>query len=42
MNGEDLKTLRLIEQAWKDIEKGRCNIATPNNFFKELAKWKNK
>jgi AbrB family looped-hinge helix DNA binding protein len=40
MNAEDLKTLKLIEEAWEDMEKGRYKSATPDNFFKELAKWK--
>lgn len=37
---EDLKTLKLIEEAWEDIEKGRFKRASPEKFFKELAKWK--
>jgi len=40
MKPEDLKTLKLIEEAWKDIEEGRYKSATPDRFFKELAKWK--
>lgn len=40
MKAEDLKTLKLIEEAWKDIEEGRYKRATPDEFFKELAKWK--
>ena len=37
---EDLTTLKLIEEAWNDIEKCRFKIAAPEKFFKELAKWK--
>jgi len=40
MTAEDLKTLKSIEEAWEDIEKGRYKIATPDEFFKELEKWK--
>ena len=40
MKPEDLKTLKLIEEAWKDIEEGRYKVATVDNFFKEMAKWK--
>jgi AbrB family looped-hinge helix DNA binding protein len=40
MTDEDLKTLKLIEEAWNDIEKGRYKSATPDKFFKELEKWK--
>jgi AbrB family looped-hinge helix DNA binding protein len=37
---EDLKTLKLIEEAWEDMEKGKYRVATVDNFFKEMAKWK--
>lgn len=40
MKPEDLRTLKLIEEAWKDIEEGRYKVATPDEFFKELDKWK--
>ena len=40
MNAGDLKTLKLIEEAWKDIEEGRYKSATPDEFFNELTKWK--
>ena len=40
IKAEDLRTLKLIEEAWEDIEKGRFKRATPEAFFKELAKWK--
>jgi len=37
---EDLRTLKLLEEAWEDIEKGRYRVASVDEFFKELAKWK--
>jgi len=40
MTADDLKTLKSIEEAWKDKEEGRYKIATPDEFFKELEKWK--
>jgi hypothetical protein len=40
INQKDLKTLKLIEQAWEDIEKGRFKRAPPKKFFKELANLK--
>jgi len=40
MKPEDLKTLKLIEEAWEDIEKGKYKKATPEKFFEELNKWK--
>ena len=36
---EDLKTLKLIEEAWKDIENGRYKVYPVGEFFKELKKW---
>jgi AbrB family looped-hinge helix DNA binding protein len=40
MREEDLKTLKLIEEAWQDIEEGRFRTGSPEKFFKELGKWK--
>jgi len=40
IKAEDLKTLKLIEEAWDDIEQGRYKRSTPEIFFKEMAKWK--
>lgn len=40
MKSGDLMTLKLIEEAWEDIEKGRYKRATPERFFEELARWK--
>lgn len=40
LQAENLRTLKLIEEAWEDIEKGRFKRASPEKFFKELAKWK--
>jgi AbrB family looped-hinge helix DNA binding protein len=37
---EDLKTLKLIEEAWQDIEEGKFKTGSPEKFFKELKKWK--
>jgi AbrB family looped-hinge helix DNA binding protein len=40
MKAEDLRTLKLLEEAWDDIAKGRYKVATVDDFFKEMAKWK--
>ena len=40
MKPEDLRTLKMIEEAWDDIEKGRFRKAPPKEFLRELAKWK--
>lgn len=39
MKPEDLKTLKSIEEAWADIEKGRYKARDKETFFKELKKW---
>lgn len=39
LSANDLKTLRLVEEAWKDIEKGRYAVRSKEAFFKELKKW---
>ena len=39
IKAEDLKTLKLIEEAWEDIEKGRYKVYSKEAFFKKLKKW---
>ena len=39
MKPEDLKTLKIIQEAWDDIEKGRYKAYSVKDFFKELKKW---
>jgi AbrB family looped-hinge helix DNA binding protein len=39
MKPEDLKALKLIEEAWKDIEEGRYKVYSKKAFFKEFKKW---
>lgn len=36
---EDLKTLKLIEEAWQDIEAGRYKVYSKEAFLKEFKKW---
>lgn len=36
---EDLRTLKVIEEAWQDIERGRYKIYPKKAFFKEFKKW---
>ncbi len=36
---EDLKTSRSVEEDWKDIEKGKYKVLSPNAFSRELVKW---
>jgi len=36
---KDLKSLRLVEEAWRDIEEGRYNVRSKEAFFKELKEW---
>lgn len=39
LSAEDLKSLRLVEEAWKDIEEGRYSVRSKEAFFKELKEW---
>ena len=36
---EDRETIRLVEEAWEDIEKGRYKIRSKEALFTELKKW---
>lgn len=36
---QDLRTLKLIEKTWQDIERGRYKIYPKKAFFKEFKKW---
>ena len=35
----DMKTLKAVEEAWKDIENGRYKAYGKADISKELAKW---
>ncbi len=35
----DMKTLKLVEEAWKDLEAGRYKTYSKSEFFKEFSKW---
>ena len=39
LSAEDLKTLKLVEEAWKDVEKGRFSVREKEAFFEELKRW---
>ena len=39
LSAEDLKSLRLVEEAWRDIEEGRYGVRSKEAFFKELKDW---
>ena len=39
LSAEDLKTLKLVEEAWKDIESGSYKVREKEAFFKELKGW---
>ena len=39
MTDEDRKTMKRVEEAWKDIEEGRYSIVSREAFFKELKDW---
>ena len=35
----DMKTLKLIEEAWKDLDKGNFKVRSKEDFFKEYREW---
>ncbi len=35
----DMKTLRLIEEAWKDIDRGNYKVRSKDDFLKEFEEW---
>ncbi len=39
LSAEDLKSLKLVEEAWKDLEEGRYSVRSKEAFFKELKEW---
>ena len=39
LTANDLKTLKLVDEAWKDIEKGKFQVRSKDAFFKELNEW---
>ena len=39
LSDADLKSMKLVEEAWKDIEGGRYGVLSKEAFFKELKEW---
>ncbi len=39
LSAEDLKSMKLVEEAWKDIKEGRYGALSKEAFFKELKEW---
>ncbi|MHB1813048.1 MAG: AbrB/MazE/SpoVT family DNA-binding domain-containing protein [Thermoplasmataceae archaeon] len=36
---EDMKTLKLVKEAWKNLDKGSYKVRSRDDFFKELEEW---
>ena len=36
---EDMQTLKLVEEAWEDIEKGRYKTASLQEFLRQAREW---
>lgn len=36
---EDLKTLKLVEEAWKEIEEGKSRTMEKEKFLEEIKRW---
>jgi AbrB family looped-hinge helix DNA binding protein len=39
LSADDLGSLKLVEEAWKDIEEGRFSVRSKEAFFAELKEW---
>ena len=39
LSEQDLKSLKLIEEAWNDIEQGRYRVMSKLSFLNELKEW---
>ena len=39
ISSKDMMTLKLIEEAWEDIDKGKYKVRSKNEFFKEFREW---
>jgi len=39
LSEQDLKSLKLVEEAWKDVEQGRYRVMSKKAFLNELKKW---
>ena len=39
LSAQDLKSMKLVEEAWKDIEEGRYGVLSKEAFFNELKEW---
>ncbi len=39
LSAEDLRSMKLVEEAWKDVEEGRYGVLSKEAFFKELKDW---
>ena len=39
ISSADMKTLKLIEEAWKDLDKGNYKVRSKEDFFKEYREW---
>jgi AbrB family looped-hinge helix DNA binding protein len=39
ISSADMKSLKLIEEAWKDLDKGNYKVRSKEDFFKEYREW---
>jgi len=39
ISSEDIKTMKLVDEAWDDIAKGRYRRLSKADFLKELKEW---
>ena len=39
LSKEDIRTMKLVDEAWDDIENGRYKVATLEEFEEQARKW---
>ena len=39
INDEDMQSLKLVEEAWEDIEKGRYKTTSLSHFMRQAREW---
>ncbi len=39
ISSKDMMILKLIEEAWEDIDKGKYKVRSNDDFFKEFREW---
>jgi len=39
LSKEEVKEMEELDKIWKDVDSGKCESYTPEEFFKEMKQW---